>query len=402
VSIDPLNEEFSTFALGFVPYGGAEVGEVQALVKEVGDGDEEAFYEAWRHAGDRFAERADEAEKKGHTQTARDNYLRASCHYSIAYKPIYGKPVDPRLVETFKLEIGTLDKALALGDPPIEPLSIPYQGTQMPGYLIPAKGDPNRRAPLLIATNGYDATVSAMYFCVGQAAAERGYHCLIFDGPGQGKLLIEEGITMTGAWEEVVTPVVDFALGLDNVDPDKIALTGWSLGGYLAPRAASGEHRLAACIADPALAGIMDGLKLRATSFGASQEQADALPDADDETIAKLEEGLTSNISGQWSVVKRGYWVNGGDDFASWLKAIADYSMEGRYEDIQCPTLLTYAENDPLGRGAPDFYDQLRCEKKLVKFLAADGAGDHCEMLNRPLLNRVVFDWLDEVLGPVS
>jgi pimeloyl-ACP methyl ester carboxylesterase len=399
LSKDPLLEEFGNLALGFVPYGGADVGQVQALTEQVGDGDGDAFYDNWRAAGDRFVERAKEAESKGHTQSARDYYLRAASHYLIAYHPIYGKPVDPRLLETFKLEMDALEKGLGLGDPPIKPLSIPYEQTEMPGYLIPAAGNPDGKAPLLIFTNGYDATISGMYFGSGMAAAARGYHCLIFDGPGQGKLLIEEGMTMPGAWEDVVTPVVDFALGLDVVDPDRIALMGWSLGGYLAPRAASGEHRLAACIADPGLAGILDGLKARAAQFGIPQEQADALPDADAKTLGKLEEALTSNPAGQWSIVQRGYWVNGGDDFASWLKAVAPYTMEGRYEEIQCPTLIVYAENDPLGKGAPAFHDKLRCEKELIEFRAEDGAGDHCEMLNRPLFNRVAFDWLDEVLG---
>jgi len=396
--MNPLHDEFGSFALGFVPYGGADVGQVEALMKQVGDGDDDAFYEAWRGAGDRLFEQAKEAEGKGHAQSARESYLRAAGYFGIAYHPIYGKPVDPRLAETFKLEIEAFDKALALGDPPIESFGIPYGDTEMPGYLIPAKGNPDGKAPLLISTNGYDATVAGMYFGLGIAAAEHGYHCLLFDGPGQGKLLIEEGMTMPADWERVVTPVVDFALGLDNVDPERIALTGWSLGGYLAPRAASAEHRLAACIADPGLAGIMDGLKARAAQFGVPQEQADALPEADAETLGKLEQALTSNPAGQWSVVKRGYWVNGGDDFASWLKAVAPYTMEGRYESIQCPTLITYGENDPLGQGAPAFYEKLRCEKRLVKFTADQGAGDHCEMLNRPLLNRVVFDWLDGVL----
>jgi predicted alpha/beta-fold hydrolase len=28
-----------------------------------------------------------------------------------------------------------------------------------------------------------------------------------------------------------------------------------------------------------------------------------------------------------------------------------------------------------------------------------EGAGDHCEMRNRSLLDQRVFDWLDDVLG---
>jgi dienelactone hydrolase len=52
-------------------------------------------------------------------------------------------------------------------------------------------------------------------------------------------------------WETVVRAVVDFALTLPGVNRSRIALAGWSFGGYLAPRAASGEPRLAALIADP-------------------------------------------------------------------------------------------------------------------------------------------------------
>ena len=34
--------------------------------------------------------------------------------------------------------------------------------------------------------------------------------------------------------------------------------------------------------------------------------------------------------------------------------------------------------------------------------MAAEGAGEHCEIMNRSLLNRRVFDWLDGVLGAGS
>ena len=90
-----------------------------------------------------------------------------------------------------------------------------------------------------------------MYFGSGVAASRRGYHVLMFDGPGQGEMMYVQLVTMRGDWEAVVTKVVDFALALPNVDPRKIALSGWSTGGYLAPRGASGEPRLAALIADP-------------------------------------------------------------------------------------------------------------------------------------------------------
>jgi hypothetical protein len=51
-----------------------------------------------------------------------------------------------------------------------------------------------------------------------------------------------------------------------------------------------------------------------------------------------------------------------------------------------------------VAKGAQTLFDALRCKKDLVRFTAAEGAGDHCEMMNRSAVNRVALDWLDEVL----
>jgi alpha-beta hydrolase superfamily lysophospholipase len=88
-----------------------------------------------------------------------------------------------------------------------------------------------------------------MFFAVGEAARRHGWNCLIFEGPGQGSALRLNKLPFRYDWEAVVTPVVDFALNLRGVDPERIALLGMSMGGYLAPRAAAFEHRIAACVA---------------------------------------------------------------------------------------------------------------------------------------------------------
>lgn len=73
--------------------------------------------------------------------------------------------------------------------------------------------------------------------------------------------------------------------------------------------------------------------------------------------------------------------------------------MKGRADAITCPTLLTLAENDPLTASTQTFFEALRCPKALLRFSAAEGASEHCEMENRSLLNRRVLDWLDTTLG---
>ena len=67
--------------------------------------------------------------------------------------------------------------------------------------------------------------------------------------------------------------------------------------------------------------------------------------------------------------------------------------------EIRCPTLVTAAESDPASSNARHLYEALTCPKHFIQFSDADGAGMHCEMLNRSLANRQILDWLDETLA---
>ena len=71
-----LHDEFGTWPLGYIPYGGADFGEVRAVGAAVGDGDDEAFCDAWCAAGDRLAAEAAKNEAAGRRASARDGWLR--------------------------------------------------------------------------------------------------------------------------------------------------------------------------------------------------------------------------------------------------------------------------------------------------------------------------------------
>ena len=251
--------------------------------------------------------------------------------------------------------------------------------------------------PLIIFTNGYDATITDMYFASAVAASRRGYHCLLFDGPGQGEMLYEQGARLRPDWEAVIAAVVDFAVTQPIVDPVRIVLSGWSLGGHLAPRAASGEPRIAALIADPGTWSIAGGFREDAIQLlGVPREAAADLASLDRDTLGRLDAFIRGNRGLHWKVIQRGFWVHGVKSLRDYLREAQRYTMEGRAEQIQCPTLLTMAENDSLCASAASFFDALRCPKTLLRFSAAEGAGEHCEMQNRSALNRRVLDWLDD------
>jgi alpha-beta hydrolase superfamily lysophospholipase len=396
---DQLHDEFGAWPLAYIPYGGADFGEIAAVGLAVGDGDDTAFYEAWRAAADRLADEAQALADRGRRASARELFLKASCFYGASYHPLYGRPVDPRLVAAFRNQIDAFNKALALRDPPVVPLRIPFEGTSLPAYLIPAVGHETAVRPLVICTNGYDAAMTDMFFASAVAMTARGYHCLLFDGPGQGEMLIEHGMPLRPDWETVIKAVVDFALTLPVVDPARIALTGWSLGGYLAPRAASGEHRLAACIADPGLWSMASGIRAFCEKLGVPPEAAADLAHMDEAVLDQMWQAISSDRKLRWTIIQRGFWVNGVENLRNFLRCIMAFTLDGRAELIRCPTLITQAENDPLAASAQDLFEALRCPKALVRFSAAEGAGSHCEMMNRSALNRRVADWLYGVFG---
>ncbi|AWM87294.1 S9 family peptidase [Microvirga sp. 17 mud 1-3] len=394
-----LHEEFGTWPLGYTAYGGADVGEIIAVAEAVGDGDDTAYFEAWMAAGDRLRAEAEAALERGLRASASELFLRASSFYATSYHPLYGEPVDARLVSAFRTQIAAFNEGLRLRSVPVRSVRIPFEDTSLPAYLIPAEGHETKRCPLLILTNGYDATVTEMYFASAVAACRRGYHCLIFDGPGQGEMLIEHGMRMRPDWDAVVREVVNFALDQDIVDPHRIVISGWSLGGFLAPRAAAGEPRLAACIADPGSWGIGPGLKSFAAKFGLSAADIDNLNALDQGVYDRMQEVIDTNPKMRWSIVQRGFWVHGVDNLRDYIRVASQLTLEGWVEKIRCPTLLTAAENDPLSAGAEALFAALQCPKSLIRFTAAEGAGDHCEMQNRSLLNRRVLDWLDLTLA---
>jgi alpha-beta hydrolase superfamily lysophospholipase len=397
---DPLFEDFTTWALGLVSHGGGEPGEVQATCADIADGDDASWFAAWCGTADRLVASGDRSAGHGHAVSAREAYLRAARYYALAYRPLFGAPVDPRLCDAFGRQRAAFDKAARLLDPPAERVDVPFAGARLPAYLF--RAGPARGRPLLIATNGYDATIYDMYFAQVVPALRRGYDCLVFDGPGQGAVLYEQQVPIRPDWEAVVGAVVDAVLERDGVDHERLVLSGWSLGGHLALRAASGEHRLAACVADPGLYGIGELMAGRLRAAGLPADVVARLTDGesapDEADAAPLAAAIERDRVQRWDVMQRGFWVHGVTSLAAYLRATAAYTLDGRAEAIRCPTLLTAAEGDPLAGTARQVFDALRCPKALVAFATAEGAGDHCELRNRTLLDQRVFDWLDEVL----
>ncbi|WAZ19652.1 alpha/beta hydrolase [Streptomyces cinnabarinus] len=395
---DALFQMFAERALMTMTGGGAEWGECALTARRITEGDADSWFEQWTATAATVRGWAEESAGSGRPVSAREAYLRASTYFRIAYYPLYGAPVDPRLTDAAKRERDCFARFAELCDPPLQPVRVPYEGTYLDGYLCPARGPEAERGPrpTVVAVNGYDSNVHEMYWAHARPATRRGYHCLLVDGPGQGLALVGQGLTMRPDWENVLRPVIDHAVTLPGVDAGRLAVIGWSFGGFLAPRGVSGDSRVAALVADPGQWDQMENLR---RILPLPQDLKDRLPDVAPSELDPHLTPLAQSPDLHWRLVQRGLWVHGLKSLGEYVLEMDRFRLSDVVANISCPTLIALNSDEPGAAQAETLYEALDCPKTLVRFSAADGTPGHCEGWNRSRYSQRVFDWLDDVLS---
>jgi Prolyl oligopeptidase family len=388
---NPTFEIIFLTSLGRAYHSAGNVGKVLYLTTQVEDGNFESAYVAFKQAGDEARAQAQESASQGHKESARQAYLWAQNYYDSSTYFIDGSNDPSRFLPTWELLYDCWLKSLPLFDPPIEPVKIPYENTELRGFFIRGKGTAAKR-PLLISVNGSDGSLLDMWTWGGAGALARGYDFLTFDGPGQGYALWKQKLFFRPDWEKVITPVVDYALARPEVDPKRIAIQGISQGGYWVPRAVAFEKRIAAAVADP---GVVDV----STSWTASLPKPmlgllSAGRKAEfDGYMAKTSDPATkSNLNFRMRPF-------GFTSYYDTYRAVLAYNLRDVAAKITCPMLITEPANESYWPGqSRQLYDLLSSPKKLAHFSESDGADLHCEPKGTGLRDLRIFDWLDETL----
>jgi len=385
--------------------GEADIGECLATASRITEGDFESWYTEWKKTADHFRTAGDDSLAAGHTVTAREAFYRAATYYRTAEFFLHGNPSDPRIVETWEMSRTAFRDALALDTVPYEIVAIPYGNTTLPGYFYKVD-DSKKPRPLLIVQTGFDGCQEELH-PYAMEGIKRGYNVLTFEGPGQGEVIRVQHLPFRADWENVITPVVDYAVSRSDVDSGRIALWGISLGGYLAPRGAAYEPRISALVADAGTydvgLNLLDGMKKGGgpTANMTEKELQEWLESDPAVFNNEIRQAMAQATGTRWLYENGMYVFNASSPALFWAKWM-DMTMEGSAEKIRCPTLVTAGATDRFDPGmvqAQALYDHLTCDKELIVYSDEYGAGTHCQLGTFAQSFAGKFNWLDEKMG---
>ena len=363
---------------GMAPYGVVSLGEIDQVCEKLRARESEpdrgkAWKEEWSAMGARIQKRGDAALAKGHRDTAGDYYLRAGIYHYNAERFIQPGPEKKgQGARAYKV----WHQGIRLRYPKVEFIEVPYEKTTLPALFMPAQ-DASGPRPTVVVVNGMDnAKEMSIFFC-GLEFSRRGFNTLCLDGPGMGEVRRMRDVPSRYDYEVPGTAALEYLLTRKDVDPKRIAIMGYSFGGYYSSRIAAFEKRYAACIA---LSALHWDLAAWQTKIKDANKNAP-------KSVAQ------SNF--QWR------WVAGAADEDEGIEIARKFSLKDVAKNITCPFLVTHAGNDRVVpvENAQKLYDAVGSKNKTIKiFTSEEGGAEHAHVDNRVVGVQFAADWLEDHL----
>eukprot|EP00756_Hemistasia_phaeocysticola_P022721 Hpha_TRINITY_DN15850_c1_g14::TRINITY_DN15850_c1_g14_i2::g.192309::m.192309 len=401
---DPILNSVGLFYLGNTYQAGADVGEVLATMMKVRPYEEDPS--SWPREFTALAERVEGYAKKseagGHKVSAGTAFVRASTYTrAVLHRhlppPPYGS-ADPAVIRGLaEKEAENYAKYIKYVRPDIQSVSFPYLNTTLPGYLFKR----NSHGPLLLVHNGRDASSEdCQYLC--DAALMRGYHCLMFEGPGMGRALRLQGLPFVPEWDRVVGAAIDYVSAMPEVDSSRIGLLGASFGGALVIKAAATEHRLKAVVANP---GVLNWSNITMTQLNSFlppgvMNLLNTDPAAFDAAIANI---TAQSAFMKWAVEDMLYKY-GYTSFAQCLLHQSDFDSASIINKVNARVLVIDGAGEVYGDG-PELYKALcpwgplsKCHKTYMYFDTQSTADLHVQAAALGKGTEDIMDWLEDNL----
>lgn len=341
--------------------------QVRAVAGSNPDEGTEAFFSAWGELADRVRGLAIEADAAGHRVGAAEKYGRAVAYYLTAER-MQSRDFAPRKAMYAKM-LDTMARYCATSDLGATRVAFPYGQARLSAVFIPGKGEGRR--PCMVFCNGLDSTKEMVTLALRDRFAKRGIATLVIDQPGVGEALRLDGLTAVVDTERWASAALDYLETRDDVDPARIGMMGWSMGGYYAPRALAYEPRFA-------IGAVWGGNH----DWGGHQK-------------ARLAREGDMPVPHYWDHVM---WVWGQQDMPSFMALMEKVNLNGHLANIRVPFLVTHGGNDrqiPI-KYAEQSYDQAvnSPDRELKVFTEREGGIEHCGADNMEPVQSYIGDWL--------
>lgn len=188
---------------------------------------------AWIATGNGYMAKADAAMAAGDGAAARDAYYQA---YGFFFLGRFPCPNHPDKEESYRLELEAYAKFGALAEPPILPVTLPFDApdalsNEIRFYLRKPAGV--EKPPVVIMWGGVDAWKEEMTELSNQLVS-CGIATIAMDNVGTG----QSPIKARRNGEIQFAPVIDWAMQAADLDGSRIALIGRSFGGHWATKLA--------------------------------------------------------------------------------------------------------------------------------------------------------------------
>ena len=360
---------------------GAELGEIVDMcepIKRAADEGADAgtpqFMMQWAQKAETLSELADEDLERGRKFSASEKLRRAALYYTTAER-MQGAG-QPGKAKTFAKAQDAFKKYVEYGGENIERVEIPYKGAVIPGLFTRAEGVEGE-APCVLYCNGLDSSKELLFWSwLPTALAKRGISTLCIDQPGTGETLRLHGLPATPFSEEWASPCFDYLAARDDVDAERIGVTGISLGGHFAARAAAYEPRFAS-----------------GAVWGANHNWHEV-------QIGRLDREGENPVPHYWKHV---YWVFGATDKEDFFKKVEGMNMNGHMDKIKMPFLITHGKNDRQinVKYAHQAFEQMTNSVKpeLKIFTTREGGVEHVGADNMSYGRDYIADWFVDTLG---
>jgi esterase FrsA len=217
---------------GMYPLIGLDPADVREAFASIKTSDNDEWAAAFSAVADRYMSQA-KAAVAADPAKASALYVKAWRLYSFGRWPT---PASPGKQRAYGKAIEAFLAHARLMDPPLEVLRIPFEGSEVIGYLrLPknAKGP----VPVVIAISGLDSRKEDLSENFG-AILPYGIGFVGLDSPGTGQAPIKASETA----ERMFSRVIDYLETRPEIDKTRIGMDGQSFGAYWATKLAILEH----------------------------------------------------------------------------------------------------------------------------------------------------------------